>query len=221
MVARQFGAFGSQSNHVETAKKLDIARQMLEKAYSMRPDIPNAATDMIKVCMLSGEGNPRMWFDRAIATEYESGACRAMLKALHPQYGGSYQAMIDFAREVVEIRYIYSHLPLVCLGVVRDIAGEMDNWQDAYKIDGVREMAIAYADAHLDALAKMSDRADYCSYSVAMLWAGGYLEDAYDLMNEIDWNLADRACSDMLRGNVASSNIIEELEQYEKNILQE
>ena len=130
-----------------------IARGHFKKAWELRPDRPQAATVMIDI-VKCGNGEPgestRLWFDRAVAAQYDHyGAYYALLWALRPRWGGSIGQMkafycacaltgkheqgvvvamrriLDYLEdEVDDIRHVLSQDPLkqVVLGSNRELA---------------------------------------------------------------------------------------------------
>ncbi len=76
------------------------ARGHFKKAWELRPDRPQAATLMIDVvkCGNGEQGETtRLWFDRAVAAQYDHyNAYYALLWALRPRWGGSIDQMKAF-----------------------------------------------------------------------------------------------------------------------------
>ena len=85
------------------------ARSMLTRAWKLRPDWPQAATEMIEVVGSGGGGSEagttRLWLDRATAARCDYlPAYQVMFNYLRPQWGGSHREMLAFGMACAEAR---------------------------------------------------------------------------------------------------------------------
>lgn len=79
---------------------LALSRKHLSDAHVLRPELPYAATEMIAVSMGDNQDDPRMWFDRAVAAQFDYlPAYDALIGALMPRWRGSHEQMDAFGRE--------------------------------------------------------------------------------------------------------------------------
>lgn len=97
-------------------ENLKMARKCLVRAWRSHPERPEAPALMIDVVM-GGEGRAgetiRVWFDRAIAAEFDYlPAYRSYMHALLPRWGGSLDAQYAFARACAETRRFDTDVPL-------------------------------------------------------------------------------------------------------------
>ena len=84
-------------------ENMAAARKDLEEAWKLRPDRPEAPSEMLGV-LLSGRTMPgeseRLWFDRTVAAQMDFlGAYYKMINRLRPRWGGSYEELLAFGRE--------------------------------------------------------------------------------------------------------------------------
>ena len=94
-----------------------------EKAYALHPEYPEAATELISVANATGNGNPRVWFDRAVAAQFDwRPAYYAMVNALLPRWGGSHQAMLAFAKECLDTERFDTPVPVMYQEIVQTIS---------------------------------------------------------------------------------------------------
>jgi len=113
------------------------ARDHFEQAYKLHPEYPDAALALINIAKTGATGmatSPRVWFDRAVAAEFDwLQAYYAYLGALQPRWGGTHEAMLDFARECVNTGRFDTRVPSMAFETVQMIAEddrEESVWQD-------------------------------------------------------------------------------------------
>lgn len=102
------------------------ARRHYEQAYALHPEYPEAALDMIGIAMSNAAGatsSPRVWFDRTVAAEFDwLQAYYAYINALLPRWGGTHEAMLDFAQECVNSGRFDTRVPGMAYETVTTIA---------------------------------------------------------------------------------------------------
>jgi len=179
---------------------LEKARNLLTRAWKLRPEYPHAANRMITVAMGGHPGpgeSERSWFDRAIEAQPDS--CTAHCNyfyALKPRWGGSFEAMEALGIERLRSGSYNSRAPLFYLMALREIGEdiEYDGWRAVFRQPGVLE--------NLDRLFQpliespphyiRPDRLRM-QYALALAWCGQYaraeemlkeLPDAIDLRRE-------------------------------------
>lgn len=170
VAADGWGRFGDE---------LAQARKCLEAAHALHPEYPEAAAQMITVCMgMCGECDEREWFDRAVEAQFDyMDAYRMLLWALRPRWGGSHEEMYQFGVECLNTRRFDTDVPQMFVKALSDIGSELDDWRDAYKRPGVYEHAKAYYDGAL-AEPSNSGRSNVLqtAHAVAAWGAGRYAE---------------------------------------------
>ncbi|HVX62808.1 MAG TPA: hypothetical protein VHC19_19470 [Pirellulales bacterium] len=173
---------------------LTKARSLLLQAWKERPDLPDAALDLIRVTMgadgVAGE-DCRFWFDRAVAADFDlPEAYRALLWSMRPRWGGSYPEMIRFGRECLSTGRFDSTVPWVYHNALCDVLSEVDdarkvctaiNAYDDYLalLKGSRSLAID------DGERKRLDTVQACA-----AWLSGHDEEARQQLKELGGDIA-------------------------------
>jgi ankyrin repeat protein len=119
---------------------LNRAGKLLRQAWKQRPELPEAASGMSIVsrtrAAVAGE-TPRLWFDRAIAAQIDyKPVYDSMMTALLPRWGGSHDAMMEFARQCLKTRRFDTDIPIYYLMILRRVAYEMPGslWRYPFRI---------------------------------------------------------------------------------------
>lgn len=119
------------------AEHLAKARALLSDAHALRPELPVAATEMIAVSMADGRDDPRMWFDRAVAAQFDHApAYDALIWALMPRWRGSHEQMDAFGRECLDTGRFDTEVTTQYLEV----------WQTIIRKDGKKNAALWASD---------------------------------------------------------------------------
>ncbi len=102
---------------------------MLERAYQLRPERPEAAAEMITVSM--GDSNKKellVWFERAVKAQFDySPAYANYLYALWPRWAGTHEAMIAFGISCSQTRRYDTDVPAVLFKACLDVVNEIKN----------------------------------------------------------------------------------------------
>jgi hypothetical protein len=98
------------------ARRMAEAEAALTEAHDLEPDRPEAATQMLWVCV--GRGHPReemeRWFGRAMRAEPDNtAACNVKIEYLHPKWYGTAEDYLGFAWQCVRTRNVHGRLPFV------------------------------------------------------------------------------------------------------------
>lgn len=176
-------------------KQMELARQFALEAHQLQPNYPEAATLMIPITMaVGGNGNagaddsPRSWFDRAVSAQFDFQlAYKQMFLALRPRWGGSIDALFDFAMECSATHRYDTKVPTFLDYGLVILATEFDGKLDAFRRPGARE-------ARRDSLLGMANAAKtpelsdfYLSKLAGMAWRLEFYDDAkqaVDLMKD-------------------------------------
>ncbi len=95
----------TREGRMKFRKNLELAKNDLEKAYSMNPEDPNSAAFMIRVCLgLSrNENEKESWFKKAIAADPVAyNAYAQKQNYLRPKWGGTKEKDRAFAEQCYE-----------------------------------------------------------------------------------------------------------------------
>ncbi|MEM1444736.1 MAG: hypothetical protein AAGF84_01665 [Planctomycetota bacterium] len=146
-------------------QNLDLARDHLTAAHQLRPDTPEAATRMIRVCLGDSDfGNndaarlaeARDWFDRAVAARFDYlPAYRAYRQLLQPRWYGSLEAMLAFGVECLDTQRFDTEVPHELYEILHAIRsdryegggyGSYDFWKTPGVFPALERMLIGYRD---------------------------------------------------------------------------
>ena len=111
------------------AESLAAARQSLTESWRLRPDRPEAASEMIAVAMGGASEEPaRLWFDRAVQARFDHlPAYRLLINALRTRWGGDADALLAFARECAETRRFDTEVPFMAFRAVEQMEWDRIN----------------------------------------------------------------------------------------------
>jgi hypothetical protein len=98
-----------------------------QKAWLLRPEIPFASEEMIMISMAHGDAwSPRDWFDITIGAQRDcEPAFGSYLHTLKPRWGGSLDAMFEFAHECGQSNDFNTLVPNYALHIVEIAAKEI------------------------------------------------------------------------------------------------
>jgi len=168
-------------------EELDQARKCLEEAHALHPEYPEAAAQMITVSMGScGGGDERVWFDRAVAAQFDYWSAYSQLMwALRPRWGGSHKEMLQFGGECLSTKRFDTDVPQFFLKALSDIGSELGDWRDAYKQPGVYEQVKAYYKGALEEPSNASRLKPLMTAYAVASWAAGRYAEAKTLFDQL------------------------------------
>lgn len=123
--------------------QIERARAHALRAWKLKPDLPEAAVELIKITM-AAEGTAgedvRFWFDEAAHADFAyAQAYTSYVWALRPRWGGSIPQMLAFARECLDTNRFDTEVPALFHKIVRDVAEELEGWEPAMRERNVYE----------------------------------------------------------------------------------
>ncbi len=103
------------------------AAEQFEQAHALRPDFPEAATEMIRIKW--GDNFTRTgtvyWFNQAVAAQMDyAQSYNWLLWGLRPRWGGSHEAMYELGLAALHSGRFDTHVPSVYLDVLESIYKE-------------------------------------------------------------------------------------------------
>jgi hypothetical protein len=108
------------------------ARNHLIKAWALEPGFPEAAAEMITVCM--GEGKKeelRTWFDRAVALQLDDVDAYSHYRyAIWPRWYGSHRQIFELGKQAFDTHRFDTLAPQQYLNSLYDIEGEIESTRD-------------------------------------------------------------------------------------------
>jgi|688.fasta_scaffold122820_1 hypothetical protein len=184
---------GSFANQVKPAgwkgfaEHLAIAREQLVRAHEMHPEWPQAACDMITVSLGEGSDEQRLWFDRAVAAEFDfSAAYKQMLRhVLLPRWGGSHEAMLDFGRECLATGRFDTQVPSYMYEAVIGVGAELPDARDAVAMPGVYDACARTCRGYIAAAASPETVRLWQSRLAVLAWAAGRHTDACEALDAL------------------------------------
>ena len=161
------------------------ARDQLIRAWKHHPEVPGAATKLIRIMCMAGESSAdqREWFDRAVAAEFDYlPAYWTMTWCLHPRWGGSFDAVLAFATEVAATKRFDTDVPAVIMSLYQDLTFKVNSdfdgkgwlWAQPTAWPLVRDVCTGY----LAASPSPRQRAILLSQEAAFATAAGQGADA-------------------------------------------
>lgn len=118
---------------------LAAAREQLTRAHELHPEWPEAASEMISVSLGEGSDEERLWFDRAVAAQFdhEPSYDRMLLQTLLPRWGGSHEEMIEFGHACLASGRFDTNVPYYGYGAAVAVGAELAAVRDVMAIEGV------------------------------------------------------------------------------------
>ncbi len=163
------------------------AREQLTKAHEMHPEFPEAAAAMITVSMGDGSDEERLWFDRAVAAQFDhEPAYRSLgLNALLPRWGGSHEEMLEFGRQCLDSGRFDTIVPSIFLDAVLAIGAELPGIRDALAMPGVYDDCVRLCRGYVAAKASPQYVRLWQSHLAMLQWLTGHYADACATLDEL------------------------------------
>jgi len=181
----------TEQGQEEFKKELELSRTCFTEAHALHPEFPEAATEMIAVCMAISDGKEeRQWFDRAVAAQFDYiPAYTKYFWALRPRWGGSHEQMLQFGTECLNTKRFDTDVPRQFLKALRDIGSELGDWKDAYRKPGIYAQ-LQILCAGMLAEPQQAARGNYWKTVQALTaWAAGECQDAKKLFDALGENI--------------------------------
>lgn len=177
---------------------LDLARKALTLAWKSHPEYPQAPTLMITVAM-AGEADPgetpRMWFDRAVAAEWDHAAAYITLEnAILPRWGGSIEELYAFGAECARTKRFDSDVPWNLITELRQIDSEMGG-KEYYDKPKTIELLNMVFDGY-EKSGNDTARAHSKSARAAIAWYTGKDDEAKQILKDLGDKVDGRAFSE-------------------------
>lgn len=153
------------------------AKTELTQAWKLRPDRPEAATEMITVTM-GGGGNPgeteRTWFDRAIAAQFDyTPAYSNVLWSYRPRWGGSHEQMFEFGKACLATARFDTEVPTFFFRACNDIDSELEDWRPFYRQPEIAKVFLEASRTFAEHPARAHERQMRASYLAVNAWMAG------------------------------------------------
>ena len=171
----------SQNQWDGFAKHLEVAHGLLDKAWRLRKDRPEAAAQMIRVTM--GEGMAvealRAWFDRAVSAQFDyAPAYKFLLWAYRPRWGGSHELMVEFGSACSATNRFDTWIPWFVFQACADVTSEVIDARSVFSNERAKSAVLAASKGYLDRK-EGTELFKQCVASHAVM--GAFLAGDYDL----------------------------------------
>lgn len=178
---------------------LAAAREQLAKAHDMHPEFPEAATEMITVCMGDGSGEEQAWFERAVAAQFGYlPAYERMLRGpLLPRWGGSHEAILALGRRCLDSGRFETVVPSIFVEAVLVVGAEMERRRDAIALPGVHADWVRACQGYIEK-ASLPGRVRIWKSRLAVgHWAAGEYEAACKVLDELEDDIESRVAEEV------------------------
>ena len=138
------------------AEHLLLAKEALEKSWTLHPECPEAASTMIAVSMGLNEGlaTSRKWFDRSITAEFDYvDAYNRMFWAMRPRWGGSLGMMLRFGKACANTRRYDTWVPHFVWQACEWVSSEIESQDASFNDRAMRKAVIETAEGYLNSKA--------------------------------------------------------------------
>lgn len=170
-----------------SSDQLKRASRLLSTAWRLHPEFPEAPTMLITLARQASDiaGSPRVWFERAVAAQCDySEAYTAMMEALLPANGGSYDRLYAFGEECLRSGRFDTRIPAVFYEVLATISRDSQGARSYWGMQKTREY-LATLFAGYAANASPQEQTHYKSMHAATAWHYGQYETAMALLDEL------------------------------------
>jgi len=171
---------------------LAAAREHLTRAHELHPEWPEAASEMISVSVGEGSDEERLWFDRAVAAQFdhEPSYDRMLLQALLPRWGGSHEEMIEFGATCVASGRFDTNVPYYGYGAAVAVGKELTAVRDVMAMEGVYEDCVRVCRGYFPTAPTPEVERVWRSRLAVVHWAAGRHAEACKTLDELRDELA-------------------------------
>ena len=166
------------------------ARRHGLKAWELRPELPEAARELLNITMGTDKGaageDVRFWFDEAVQADFNYlDVYLSLAWALRPRWNGSHEKMIAFGDECLATGRFDTDVPFMYHQMVNDVVQERGDWGPLLKAQGIYERY----DLLFGALAKNAKddaaRNRHRGRLAAVSYAAGKNDKAREILSEL------------------------------------
>jgi len=166
---------------------LAAAREQLTKAHEMHPDWPEAASEMITVSLGDGSDEERLWFDRAVAAQFDHDPSydRMLRQVLLPRWGGSHEEMLAFGRECLATGRFDTTVPYYSYAAALAVGGELPAVRDALAMEGAYDDCVRVCRGYIPVAIDAESLRMWRSRLAVVHWAAGRHAEACQELDEL------------------------------------
>ena len=172
---------------------LEHARRHALRAWEIKPELPEAAGEMLKITMTdkgtAGE-DVRFWFDEAVQDDFaDLDPYLSLAWALRPRWGGSHEKMLAFGDECLATGRFDTDVPLMFHKMVSDIVEERGNWTVFLQLQGIYERYVVLFENMAKNAPTDAARHRYRSRLAAISYLSGKTDETKKLLSELKNNV--------------------------------
>lgn len=164
------------------------AERLLNAAWKLRPDHPEAPGLMITVAMGGGRrvaDSTRDWFERAVTAQLDyASAYSRMFQALLPRWGGSHEAMLDLGLECARTERYDTEVPYKLVDAMERIRHDARD-PALWKVPEAYESAVRVLDAYSEKYRDHPSGPWFASFHAALAWRLGKYEEARPILERL------------------------------------
>ena len=174
---------------------LSKARAVLQEAWKLRPDLPEAPASMITVIMGGKNGNGEtemLWLSRAASAQLDyMPAYRKASLALMPKWGGSIRKLHELGQACLATGRFDTDVPVFLLYCLKSICTEAPprQWRSVFAQKVVQDELDDLWQGMIDEPGRAKERNRILTqWAICKMWGGNY-ERAQELMSDADLTL--------------------------------
>jgi len=154
-----------------------LARGFFYHAWELNPKRPKGASGMTLISNVgAGEAgdDPRMWFDRAVAAEFDyMQPYHALRNGLRPRWGGSVQESLAFGLAAAQTRRFDTEVPYGFLSSLKVMAGDAEDYKEVCHDPLMAKVAVALCRQQVKDAPTEELRQEALAILGGMAWACG------------------------------------------------
>ena len=168
---------------------MEHARRHALRAWEMKPELPEAATLMLKITMAdkgaAGE-NVRFWFDEAVQADFTClEAYHSLAWALRPRWRGNHKQMLAFGDECLATGRFDTEIPLMFHQMASGVVEERGSWWVLLEIPGVYERYNTLFETLAKNATNDTARNHLRAYLAAVAYLAGKEDRTRQILNEL------------------------------------
>jgi hypothetical protein len=166
------------------------ARRHGLKAWELRPELPEAARELLNITMGTNKGaageDVRFWFDEAVQADFNYlDVYLSLAWALRPRWNGSHDKMIAFGDECLATGRFDTDVPFMYHQMVNDIVEERGAWGPLLEAPGIYERYVVLFEGLAKNAKSDAARNRQRARLAAVSYAAGKNDKAREILSEL------------------------------------
>ncbi|MEN6521418.1 MAG: hypothetical protein ABFD46_09770 [Armatimonadota bacterium] len=188
---------------------LKTARKLLVEAYNLHPEYPEAPAEMITIVMAEEDPteSPRVWFDRAVAAQFDYIPAYDKLSiSIRPRWGGSIEELYAFGLQCLKTARYDTDVPWQFFNQLRyiteDLYGDKTYWKDPKNIQYLNSMFDGYIKSTNQKEWFKSKKAATAFFSERYAESKKLVDELGDKLDKVAFNQNFKISFDKARGEI-------------------